>query len=580
MTVQHSLLRRQLIKHFRDPANVPPEWEAFIAAVDQAYAEADSDRRMVERSLDLSSQELLQANAQLRTLLGRAKDERDRFFAVSLDLLAVASFDGYFKQLNPAWERTLGWTIEELLARPLIEFVHPDDRTATAEEIHREISGEQTLTFENRYRCKDGSYRWLQWNAFSITLRDEGLIYATARDVTEHRRLEDQLRQSQKMDAIGRLAGGIAHDFNNLLTVILGYADRLQSEIDEGRASRDTLKEIRAAAERAAALTKQLLAFSRRQVLQPRVLALNDIVQDMQQMLQRLIGENIELVTRLSPDLGLVRADPGQLDQVIVNLAVNARDAMPQGGRLEIETANVKVAGPRWHDPDLPPGDYVRLAVTDTGVGISAQTQARMFEPFFTSKEAGKGTGLGLATVYGIVKQSGGHISVHTELGKGSTFTIMLPQHAEDARAARPAAAQDARAGGIGGETILLVEDEEGVRRLARAELAERGYVVLEAANCEEAFARSKRHRGPIHLLLTDVVMPDGSGRFVAERLTAERPGMRVLYMSGYTDSTMLHHGIAETGLPFLQKPFTTVSLANKVREVMDADRATRHASR
>jgi CheY-like chemotaxis protein len=252
---------------------------------------------------------------------------------------------------------------------------------------------------------------------------------------------------------------------------------------------------------------------------------------------------------------------------------------MPQGGRLEISTSNAKVAGPHWHDPDLPPGDYVRLAVTDTGVGISATTQARMFEPFFTSKEAGKGTGLGLATVYGIVKQSGGHISVRTELGRGSTFTIMLPQHQEDVRVTRPAAAQEVKAVGAGGETILLVEDEEGVRRLARAELEARGYVVLEAANCEEAFARSRWHSGSIHLLLTDVVMPDGSGRYVAERLTAERPAMRVLYMSGYTDSTMLHHGIADSGLPFLQKPFTTAALAQKVREVIDADRATRRAS-
>jgi two-component system cell cycle sensor histidine kinase/response regulator CckA len=488
MTVQHSLLRRQLTKLLGDPANVPPEWEPLIAAVDQAYLEADSDRRMVERSLDLSSQELLQANAQLRVLLG---------------------------------------DLERLV----------EERTAD-------------LVLANQ------------------ALRDQA---------ADRHRIEEELRHSQKMDAIGRLAGGVAHDFNNLLTVILGYTDRLRAEIDDGRANRDTLKEIKAAAERAAALTKQLLAFSRRQVLQPRILALNDIVQNMQEMLKRLIGENIELVTKLSPDLGLVRADPGQLDQVIVNLVVNARDAMAQGGRLVIETANVKVEASR-RDRDTPPGDYVRLAVTDTGCGISAQTQARMFEPFFTSKEAGKGTGLGLATVYGIVKQSEGHISVRTELGKGSTFTITLPRLQEDVRVPRPAAPRDARAVSAGGETILLVEDEEGVRRLARAELEGRGYVVLEAANCEEALARSRWHDGPIHLLLTDVVMPDGSGRFVAERLSAERPTMRVLYMSGYTDSTMLHHGIAETGLPFLQKPFTTVSLAHKVREVIDADRATRHA--
>jgi two-component system, cell cycle sensor histidine kinase and response regulator CckA len=489
MTVQHSLLRRQLTKLLGDPANVPPEWEPLIAAVDQAYLEADSDRRMVERSLDLSSQELLQANAQLRVLLG---------------------------------------DLERLV----------DERTAD-------------LVLANQ------------------ALRDQA---------ADRHRIEEELRHSQKMDAIGRLAGGVAHDFNNLLTVILGYTDRLRAEIDDGRANRDTLKEIRAAAERAAALTKQLLAFSRRQVLQPRILALNDIVQNMQEMLKRLIGENIELVTKLSPDLGLVRADPGQLDQVIVNLVVNARDAMAQGGRLVIETSNVKVETSHRRDHDTPPGDYVRLAVTDTGCGISAQTQARMFEPFFTSKEAGKGTGLGLATVYGIVKQSDGHISVRTELGKGSTFTITLPRLREDVRAPRPAAPRNARAVSTGGETILLVEDEEGVRRLARAELEGRGYVVLEAANCEEALARSMWHDGPIHLLLTDVVMPDGSGRFVAERLSAERPTMRVLYMSGYTDSTMLHHGIAETGLPFLQKPFTTVSLAHKVREVIDADRATRHA--
>jgi two-component system, cell cycle sensor histidine kinase and response regulator CckA len=529
----------------------------------------------LDRTLDL-----VRANQALREQAAdrrRIEEERDRFFAVSLDMLAVARFDGYFTQLNPAWERTLGWTIDELLSRPCIEFVHPDDRDATVEEIRRQIAGEPTLAFENRYRCKDGSYRWLQWNAFSVT--DQRVIYATARDVTDRRRLEDQLRQSQKMDAIGRLAGGIAHDFNNLLTVILGYTDRLKGEIDEGRANRDTLKEIRAAAERAAALTKQLLAFSRRQVLQPKVIAVNEIVQNMQQMLKRLIGENIELATALSPEPGLVRADPGQLDQVIVNLAVNARDAMPQGGRLVIETANVTVKARHQSDLEAPPGDYVRLAVTDTGCGISPQTQARMFEPFFTSKEAGKGTGLGLATVYGIVKQSGGYLSVRSELGKGSTFTITLPRLETDAPVSRPAAPQIARAAGVVGETILLVEDEEGVRRLARAELEERGYVVLEAAGCEEAVARSAQHQGPIHLLLTDVVMPDGSGRWVAERLTAERPAMRVLYMSGYTGSTMLHHGIAETSLSFLQKPFTTAALAQKVREVIDAGRVTRQAS-
>ncbi|MDE3034408.1 MAG: PAS domain S-box protein [Nitrospirota bacterium] len=385
--------------------------------------------------------------------------------------------------------------------------------------------------------------------------------------------LEEQLRQSQKMDAIGRLAGGIAHDFNNLLTVISGYSQLLLNQLDVGDERRDKAEEIKNAGARAAVLTKQLLAFSRKQVLAARVLDLNELVAGMNGMLRRVIGEDIDLVTLSGSSLGSIKADPGQIEQVIVNLVINARDAMPQGGRVTIETANVEVeAAVLSQSGSVQPGPYVMLAVSDTGCGMDPHTQANMFEPFFTTKEQGKGTGLGLATVYGIIKQSGGHILVSSKVGVGTTVKVYLPRvHQAAAAAAESVPVADRPVNGS--ETVLLVEDEDSIRKLLGQQLRIRGYTVLEAGKGEEAMDLCRRHRGPIHLLLTDVVMPQISGRELAERLASVRPDMRVLYMSGYTDDAVVRHGVLESDVSFVQKPFTPSQLLRKVRDVLDVRR-------
>ena len=388
--------------------------------------------------------------------------------------------------------------------------------------------------------------------------------------IAEHKRLEKQFLQSQKMEAIGQLTGGIAHDFNNMLTVIIGYSELMLQRLKADDPLRSEVEQVKEAGVRASLLTRQLLAFSRKQVLQPRVLDLNAVLTNMDRMLQRLIDENIDLVTMPSPGLGRVHADPGQIEQIIMNLAVNARDAMPQGGKLTIETANVELddAYAREH-VSVKPGPYVMLAVSDTGCGMDAETQARIFEPFFTTKEPGKGTGLGLSTVYGIVKQSGGDIWVYSEPGRGTTFKIYLPWVEGAVETVEPgvAPARDAR----GSETILLVEDDMGIRRLVRQVLAERGYWVLEAIHGTHAIQISEQHTVPIHLLVTDVVMPGMSGRELAEHLKPSRPNMKVLFMSGYTDKAIVHHGELDPGTAFLQKPFTPDALARKVREVLDS---------
>jgi PAS domain S-box-containing protein len=384
--------------------------------------------------------------------------------------------------------------------------------------------------------------------------------------------LEGQLRQAQKMEAVGSLAGGVAHDFNNLLTAILGYSSILLAHLPEGDPARQNLQEILKAGERAASLTNQLLAFSRKQVLQPKILDLNVLASNLERMLRRLISEDIELSTCLEGNLGQVKADPGQIEQVIMNLVVNARDAMPTGGKLTIETANVTL-GEDYASKHLgaKPGRYVMLAVADTGVGMDAETQTRIFEPFFTTKEVGKGTGLGLATVYGIVKQSEGYISVYSEPSQGTTFKTYLPridQPAETATASQAAPIPR------GTETILLVEDEEGVRRLARLILEEQGYAIIEASSASSALAAAEKHVTRIHLVLTDVVMPGMNGRELSQRLSKIRPSVRMLFMSGYTGDTIVRHGVLEPGIAYLQKPFTPMDLALKVRQVLDTPRA------
>ncbi len=401
--------------------------------------------------------------------------------------------------------------------------------------------------------------------------RNLGAVVAM-HDITERKQLEGQLRQGQKMEAVGRLAGGIAHDFNNLLNVITGYGEMLAERIPAGDPMSSKVDQIRKAANRAASLTRQLLAFSRKQVIEPRVLDLNDLLAEIDKMLRRMIGEDIELTTLQGPSLGRIKADPGQIEQIVMNLVVNARDAMPQGGKLSLETGNVDLdQGYARRHAGARAGPYVALTVSDTGVGMDAETQSHIFEPFFTTKEMGKGTGLGLATVYGIVKQNGGYIEVQSSPNRGTTFRIYLPRVQERADASRTRETQDPPRGT---ETILVVEDETAVRQVVREALQGFGYTVLETGEPEDGLAICAAHPGPIHLLIADVVMPRMNGRLLAQQLTLKRPDMKVLYMSGYTDSAIVQHGILERGVFFLQKPFALTTLASKVREVLDSEGA------
>jgi two-component system, cell cycle sensor histidine kinase and response regulator CckA len=487
--------------------------------------------------------------------------------------IVITDTRGTIQYVNPAFERITGYDQMEVIGQTpsiLKSGRHDAAFYGNLWETLRRGEAWRGTFLDKR---KDGTL--FEEDAVISPVRDpSGQVVnyvAVKRDVTEVRRMEERLRQSQKMEAVGRLAGGVAHDFNNLLTAISGYSDLLIHRLPDGSTLRRDVEEIRKAGDRAAALTRQLLAFSRRQVLQPKVLDLNAVVTNMGQMLRRLIGEDIELSTDLSPSLSRVNADPGQIEQVIVNLAVNARDAMPDGGRITIATTDAELS-PAYAAayPEVHPGPHVLLSVADTGQGMSDETQTHLFEPFFTTKEGGKGTGLGLATVYGIVQQSGGHIRVNSAADRGSTFLIYLP---------RVDAPEDGEQGtdrpllphpSPGTETILLAEDEEVVRRLAQEILSRNGYKVLEAGNGRAALLLSEAHRGEIHLLLTDVVMPKMSGMELTERIRLQRPDLRILYMSGYTDDAILHHGVLEDGIPFLQKPFTPEGLARKVREVLD----------
>jgi PAS domain S-box-containing protein len=495
----------------------------------------------------------------------------------SSDVITLLDGTGTVLYSTQSLKPTLGYGPGEMVGHSVFELVHPEDRPA-AERLFRGVAQDASITSraDVRVRHKEGSWRDLEV-AVTNHLDDPDVraMVVNYQDVTDRKRLQQQFFQAQKMEAVGRLAGGVAHDFNNLLTAILGSTDLLLETLPVDHPGRDEGAEIRKAALRAADLTRQLLAFSRQQVLAPRVLDLNDVVANLHKMLRRLIGEDVDLRTTLAEEVGAVRADPGQLEQVIVNLAVNARDAMPNGGKLTIETANVDVAegkGDAAAVPVVESGAYVLLVVSDTGTGMDAETKARMFEPFFTTKPKGQGTGLGLATVYGIVKQSGGYVWVDSEPGHGTTFKIYLPRVDADVDP-QPASPDIRRLNGS--ETVLLVEDQDQVRELTKRLLEVRGYRVLVAASGPEALQLAEGHTGQIQLLVTDVVMPGMSGREVGLLLAPTHRDMRVLYLSGYPDPSVVDQGVLAPGTPFLQKPFTSEGLARKVREVLDGPTST-----
>ncbi|HET6929405.1 MAG TPA: PAS domain S-box protein [Candidatus Acidoferrum sp.] len=488
----------------------------------------------------------------------------------AITYIAEIGINGKWFYISPQVEAILGYTPEEWLALSpnWDQHIHPDDLPIVL-AAETQCANGFPFQAEFRVRRKDGREVWLSDTAVIVQGSDshpvmEGIMV----DITERKALETQLQQSRKMEAVGRLAGGIAHDFNNLLTIISGYTELALSRPHLPSEAHSDIERIENASGRAAALVRQLLAFSRKQVLQPKILDLNKIVLNLDSLLRRLMDERIEMVTRVKDDLGKVKADPAQVEQVIMNLVVNARDAMPEGGRLVVETCNADLdANYAVDHVSVRPGRYVMLAVSDSGVGMDRQTIAHIFEPFFTTKESGRGTGLGLSTVYGIVKQSGGYIWVYSEPGKGSTFKVYLPRVDEVAETV--AAGQTAPRSQRGTETILIVEDEEAVRELIQTVLTEKGYDVISSLDPEHAEQIAARFPGDIHLLLTDMVMPGTSGRELAERISAKRRGIRVLFMSGYTDNVITSGGMLKEGLAFLQKPFSPAALVQKVREVL-----------
>ncbi len=518
---------------------------------------------------DISEQE--KALEAVRVAEGKFRTLVEQLPAITY--IAEPGADGRWEYVSPQIETLMGFSPQEwmALASTWWNRVHPDDRERVAEaEREFERTG-KPLRAEYRLIARDGRVLWFRDEAVLLRRPAAGppLMQGVLHDITDQKRLEEQLRQAQKMEAVGRLAGGVAHDFNNLLMVIQGHTSLLSERLQEGSSERRSVDQIHKSSERAAALTRQLLAFSRMQVMQPRVLDLNTVVADTGKMLRRVIGEHIELILRYDSGLGRVKADPGQIEQVLLNLVVNARDAMPGGGKVVIETCNLALdeAAAR-RISSLKPGSYVVLSVSDTGVGMDPETQSHIFEPFFTTKEQGKGTGLGLATVYGIVQQSGGHITAYSQPGQGATFRLYFPRVEEPAdrgSGIRPRAKIPK-----GTETILLVEDETEVRELAREALRRGGYAVLEARDGEGALRLAEGYTGPIHLLLSDVVMPNLGGPELAARLLEMRPQLKVLYMSGYSEFISASHGEIGPLTYFLQKPFSLESLGRKVREILD----------
>jgi PAS domain S-box-containing protein len=568
-----------------DYITTPFQVEEVLARV-RTHLELSRLRVELEKRVEERTTELRLASELLRLELAERRRSEDvlrksekrfaKIFQANPAAIAITRIsDGRFVDVNDSLVRLLGYARDELIGRGTLElgiWIDPEDRGRVVELLK---TGESVHDREVLLRAKDGQVLTTRYTAELVELEDEPCMLSLVSDITgrkeaeeEHARLEVRFLQAQKLESVGRLAGGVAHDFNNLLTVISGYSDMLLRSLAGDEAKRAQVEQIREAGERAAALTQQLLAFSRKQIIQPRPLDLNGVIADTEKMLRRLIGEDIELLTVLEPSLGTVMADPGQIDQILLNLAVNARDAMPAGGQLLIETANV---GPdptyQARHADATSGPAVLLAVSDTGTGMDEETQRHLFEPFFTTKEKGHGTGLGLATVYGIVKQSGGWISVYSERSKGTTFKIYLPQIA--AMGEKTERREVPASGLHGTETVLVVEDQEEVRALAVAALRAYGYRPLQAANGAETLALLKQDDTPIDVMVTDVVLPGMTGKELASLAAGLRPGMKVIYTSGYTENVIVNRGVLAEGVEFLPKPYTPAALVAHIRRVL-----------
>ncbi|MES2028972.1 MAG: PAS domain-containing protein [Pseudomonadota bacterium] len=538
-----------------------------------------TDQVLAEKALRKSEEEARQLAAKLAelnaTLEQRVRDktrERDRIWSVSQDLLMVSDYDGVWRTVNPAWTRTLGWSEAELLNKTSRWLEHPDDQARTVAEIDKLARGQPTIRFENRFRHKDGSYRWLSWTA----VPDENQIYCVARDVTAEKaateRLkvtEEALRQSQKMEAVGQLTGGIAHDFNNLLTGIVGSLDLMQTRLDQGRTDNITryINAAMTSANRAAALTHRLLAFARRQPLIPKSVDVNALIVSLEDLLRRTIGETLDLDIAAAPDLWCTLCDPNQLESALLNLAINARDAMPDGGRLQIATRNMRVDAVNADAPALMPGDYICISVSDSGMGMSPEVAARAFDPFFTTKPIGQGTGLGLSMIYGFARQSNGHVSIDSRLGVGTTVKLYLPRHEGDAAAhdANPLKGDQHAATG---ETVLVVEDEPVVRSVIIEMLQDEGYRVLEAVDGPSGL-RVLRETPQIDLLVTDVGLPGMNGRQLADQARETRPNLKILFITGYAESVAMAKGFLLPGMEMITKPFDLDNLSQRIRAMV-----------
>jgi len=494
----------------------------------------------------------------------------DGLFEGTLEAIAIVNGTNQVVRVNREFTRLFGYSLEESVGRQLDELIVPEDRLAEGHAWRDRVAAGGAVSEETVRRHRDGREIPVSVLGFPVRVGEDMTTYVVYRDISSRLQLEEQLLHAQKMESIGRLAGGVAHDFNNILTAILGYLEAARIDLAEGGSPDADLAEVERAARRAAELTRQLLAFARRQVAQPRIVDLNALTRSMDSLLTRVIGEDIRLKVRLDPELGSVRLDPSQFEQILVNLAVNARDAMPSGGRLTIETRNVSL-GPAGSSPDqtLPAGAYAELLISDSGAGMDSATMQRVFEPFFTTKAPGSGTGLGLSTCYGIIKQSGGDITVESVPGRGTTFHLFFPRVEAPVDAAIEESSRLQSAGGT--ESILVVEDEPQLRDLFIRILAQKGYQVSAAASGEEALLAVRNRKRAIDLLVTDVVLPGATGPEIARELQVLQPGLQVLFISGYAEDAIVRRGVLEPGLEFLEKPFTPAELSQRVRQVLDS---------